>query len=713
MAWKNIPIGGKLAIGFGLVLLFLSVISGFSWYGFHSVNDGVEQSQYLSGIKELALQKEIDHLQWRETISEVFSNTKKNSLDIQVDDHKCKLGLWLYSEERKDAEKRMPGLAELLRQMEQPHKELHESARSMQEAIAKSAGDRAAFLPEFGKIFQDRTQPALGLVRDRLHAVTAEIDKQLGNSKEALQGTVAFQKMLILLVSLGALVLGVVLSILISRGITGVLQKAVLFAENVAKGDLTGRLAIDRHDEVGSLANALGTISQNLSKMIGTMSGEVVGLASASNELTSLSHRMSEGATLVADMSTSVAAATEEMSSNMNSLAAASEEASTNVSIVASAAEEVSSSIAQVAGKTREARDITADAVALAASSSEKVDALGLAANEISKITQAITEISDQTNLLALNATIEAARAGEAGKGFAVVANEIKELAKQTAASTSEIRSSIEAIQGSTAETVMEIRQIAEVINRVDTIVADIATSVEEQSATTNEISTNVQQAALGINEVNGNVAQSSTVSSTVAADIARVSQTAAELAGNGGDVEQSAQDIEKIAAYLKTLSGQFKINSKDLEGTEAQGASTAVIADLMRWDSSLQLGIGQIDDQHKQLVAMINDLHRAMKQRQTISIMGGILERLVNYTVYHFGNEEKLFQKHGYPEYDQHKKIHENLVGKVVEFKAKIDRGDSTISMELMDFLKDWLVNHIKGTDKKYVPFLKEKGLR
>ena len=713
MSWKNIPIGGKLAIGFGLVLLFLSVISGFSWYGFHYINAGIAENLYLSSIKELVLQKEIDHLQWRSTVTDFLADGRKTSLDAQTDDHKCKLGIWLYGRERKDAEAKLPGIAQLLQQLEKPHQDLHDSARIIQETIAKNKGAREAFLPEVDKTFQEKTLPALAVVLEQLHTINTEIDKQLGKSKEELQNKVAFQKMLILLVSLGALVIGVLLSTVIGRGITGVLKKAVLFAGDIAKGDLTGRFEVDRRDELGTLANALGTISQNLSKMIGTMSGEVVGLASASNELTSLSHRMSEGATMVSEMSTSVAAATEEMSSNMNSLAAASEEASTNVNIVASAAEEVSSSIAEVAGKTREARGITADAVALAKSSSEKVDALGIAANAISKVTQVITEISDQTNLLALNATIEAARAGEAGKGFAVVAHEIKELAKQTAAATSEIRTSIESIQNSTEETVTEIRQIAEVINKVDNIVADIATSVEEQSATTNEISTNVQQAALGINEVNGNVAQSSSVSSMVAADIAKVSQTASELAGNGSDVEHSAQDIEKIADYLKTLSGQFKVNNQDLAGAGAQAASTVSVAELMRWDSSLQLGIGQIDEQHKQLVAMINDLHRAMKQRQTMAVMGGILQRLVNYTVYHFGHEEKLFQKHGYPEYDQHKKIHENLVGKVIEFKTKIDRGDSTISMELMDFLKDWLVNHIKGTDKKYVPFLQGQGVR
>lgn len=713
MNWKNLSIGGKLATGFGSVLLLLMLISVFSWFGFKSVSTEVDSRMYLADVKDLVLQKEIDHLQWRDSVVALFTDEQKNSLDVQADDHQCKFGIWLYGDERKEAEARLPGMAPLLKQLEGPHRELHASVLDMQAAITKSGGSRAGFLPEAQKVFQQKTAPALVQVLDHLHSVNAEIDKELAASTKKLHSTVALQEMIILFATFAAVCLGAALSFVIGRGITGVLQKAVLFAGDIARGDLTGRFELDRKDELGSLATALSTISHGLSQMIGKMSGEVVSLASASNELTSLSHRMAEGATSVSEMATSVAAATEEMSSNMNSVAAASEQASTNVNIVATATEEVSSSIAAVAEKTREARVITGDAVDLARSSSEKVDALGKAAAEISKVTQAITEISDQTNLLALNATIEAARAGEAGKGFAVVANEIKELAKQTAAATGEIRASIESIQGSTDETVSEIRQITEVIHKVDTIVAGIAVSVQEQSATTGEISENVQQAAQGIGEVNGNVAQSSTVASEVAQDIARVSQTAAELAENGSDVENSALDIEKIADYLKTLSTQFKIDKSFLATAVNEQASTARVPDLMRWDSTLQLGINQIDDQHKQLVGMINDLHKAMKLRQSTTVAGGILERLVSYTVFHFGVEEKLFQKHGYPEYDQHKKIHENLVAQVKEFKIKVDQGDATISMELMSFLKDWLANHIKGTDQKYVPFLKEHGVR
>lgn len=138
---------------------------------------------------------------------------------------------------------------------------------------------------------------------------------------------------------------------------------------------------------------------------------------------------------------------------------------------------------------------------------SQRVDALGKAAAEISKVTEAIADISEQTNLLALNATIEAARAGEASKGFAVVAGEIKELAKQTARATEEIGLKIGEVQTSTTESVEAIKAIVEIIDDINSIVSSVATAIErEQSATTQEISNNVSQAATGVQEVNENV---------------------------------------------------------------------------------------------------------------------------------------------------------------------------------------------------------------
>jgi methyl-accepting chemotaxis protein len=188
------------------------------------------------------------------------------------------------------------------------------------------------------------------------------------------------------------------------------------------------------------------------------------------------------------------------------------------------------------------------------------VDELGSAANEIGKVVETITEISEQVNLLALNATIEAARAGEAGRGFAVVANEIKDLAKQTAEATLEIKGKIGAIQGSTAETVTEIDQISKIINDVNEIVTIIATAVEEQSVTTKEIAGNVAQASQGIQEVNENVAQSSSVSAEIASDISGVNQSAGEISSSSAQVNLSAEELNRMGVKLNEMVGKFKV---------------------------------------------------------------------------------------------------------------------------------------------------------
>ena len=313
-------------------------------------------------------------------------------------------------------------------------------------------------------------------------------------------------------------------------------------------------------DEFAELATAFNSFLGNVRRMVIDIQGSVDATTTASSELAALSDGMQEGAASAAERTNVVAAAAEEMSTNMNSVAAASEEASTNVNMVATATEEMTSTISEIAANTDEASKIATKAVAQASSASEKVDVLGEAAVEISKVTEVISEISAQTNLLALNATIEAARAGEAGKGFAVVANEIKELARQTSDATQKIKAQIEGIQNSTNETVTEIRDITDVIHQVNAIVETIASAVDEQAATTGEIGSNVQQAALGISEVNENVAQTSTVAGEIAGDINQISAVTEEIITSSEKVSGSADSLSGLAGKLGEAVQRFKV---------------------------------------------------------------------------------------------------------------------------------------------------------
>lgn len=326
------------------------------------------------------------------------------------------------------------------------------------------------------------------------------------------------------------------------------------------EGDLTKRLKIESRDEVGELATCFNTFVEKVQNIIGKIQSNISTLNSSADSLSDLSKGLSAGSQDSSQRSNTVAAAAEEMNANMNTVAAACEQASVNVNMVASATEEMNATVREIAANTGKAREVTEQAVEKTNTASQRMDELGTAAQEISKVTETITEISEQTNLLALNATIEAARAGEAGKGFAVVANEIKELAKQTAEATQEIRKRINSIQTSTKTTVSEMGEINVVIKEVNEIVATIATAVEEQSTSTDEIASNVSQAAQGIAEVNENVAQSSSVSGEIAVEITEVSQVAGKISADSGQVNNQANELLALAEELDKTVNQFKL---------------------------------------------------------------------------------------------------------------------------------------------------------
>ena len=367
---------------------------------------------------------------------------------------------------------------------------------------------------------------------------------------------------ILILVSIVCILVLLPITVIFSNSMTKPIIRVVAGLKDVAEGegDLTTRLDIKYKDEVGDLSHWFNTFMDNLQKMIRNIVGNAETLDRSSSELSSLSERMSNNSNEMSAKSNSVAASSEEMSANMNSVAAAMEEASTNVGMVATSAEEMTSTINEIAQNSEKARTITSEAVSRAQDASARVDELGNAAKEIGKVTEAITEISEQTNLLALNATIEAARAGEAGKGFAVVANEIKDLARQTAEATQEIKEQISGIQSSTSGTVSEIEEILKVINDVNEIVTTIATAVEEQSLTTKEIANNVSQASKGIQEVNENVSQSSAVSAEIAKEITDVNQAAGEMSNSSSQMNLSSSDLSKLAAELKEMVSRFKI---------------------------------------------------------------------------------------------------------------------------------------------------------
>ena len=252
---------------------------------------------------------------------------------------------------------------------------------------------------------------------------------------------------------------------------------------------------------------------------------------------------------------------------------------STNIKTVATAAEEMTATISEVASNAEKAATVANQAAQLAEVSNEKITTLGTAAHDIGKVIEVIQDIAEQTNLLALNATIEAARAGEAGKGFAVVATEVKELAKQTATATDDIRKRIEAIQGSTGETVDAIAQIAEAIQEVNSVSRVIASSVEEQSITTKEIAQNVGQAAIAADTVSQGVAEAASASQDISRNIAGVDAAARDVTVGASRTQGASQDLNQLAQTLRQTLNHFKLGSSQRKGAASSRKSESRFA--------------------------------------------------------------------------------------------------------------------------------------
>lgn len=132
----------------------------------------------------------------------------------------------------------------------------------------------------------------------------------------------------------------------------------------------------------------------------------------------------------------------------------------------------------------------------------------------------------------------------------------------------------------------------------------------------------------------------------------------------------------------------------------------------LMEWNNNFSVNIKEIDDQHKKLFTMVNELHDAMKAGKGSDVTGKVLVGLVQYVASHFALEEKFMKEHSYPDYPKHKSEHDALTKQALDLQNQFKAGKPVLTVELLKFLREWLTNHILVTDKKYAPYLNSKGI-
>ena len=541
----NLTIGKRISLGFAAVIALVIGFGIFSILQQGSIRKSSE-SITLNALPGVQIAGELDAIVKDQRANLLRHMSVKKSEDKAASELQIQKNIEKTDTLVKDYEKKISSEQDraLFNKFAEVRSAFHDHFQKTLELSRSNKTEEAEAL------YESTTRPAILAFSAAADDLKAFNEQTAAASTKEINATISRSLSGTIFSVSAAILVALAIALFVVRSITGPLGRALLLVQGVSDRDLTMSVQNDSSDEVGQMCRSLNQMVENLSGNIRTIGETSQSVAAASEELDAVSSQVS--------------ATSDQASRQATAVAAAAEQVSSNISTVATAAEEMGGTIKEIAKNASEAARIASQAVRAAEETNASVAKLGDSTLEIGNVIKVITSIAEQTNLLALNATIEAARAGEAGKGFAVVANEVKELAKQTAAATEDISKKIAAIQGDSKGAVDAIQKIGAIIDQINEMQTTIASAVEEQTAATSEIARNAAEAARGSGEITRSVA-----------GVSEAVRTTTEAAGQ---TLTAAQELAQLAASLESVVKEFKIEANGSRGEPSRPPAAKAI---------------------------------------------------------------------------------------------------------------------------------------